>query len=75
LRDAPTAVGLRRAVEHSDRHRPVESARELDALPIQGFTGTPAEIERQWYERVYRGRGDSMLQLTWRAAGRRPNAG
>jgi len=67
LRDAPTAVGLRRAVEHSESHRPVESVRELDALPIQGFTGTPAEIERQWYERVYRGRGDSMLQLTWRA--------
>ena len=28
----------------------------------------PAEaIERQWYEQVYRGRGDSMRQLTWRA--------
>src|SRR6266704_6350284 len=39
----------------------------LDALPIQGFRGTPQEIERQWYERVYRGRGDSMRQLTWRA--------
>src|SRR4029450_7626429 len=36
-------------------------------LPIHGFRGTPEEIERQWYERVYRGRGDSMLQLTWRA--------
>jgi OPT family oligopeptide transporter len=38
-----------------------------DALPAQGFTGTPEEIERQWLERVYRGRGDSMRQLTWRA--------
>src|SRR3977135_3067206 len=37
------------------------------ALPVQGFKGTPEEIERQWYEQVYRGRGDSMLQLTWRA--------
>ena len=37
------------------------------ALPIHGFRGTPDEIERQWYERVYRGRGDSMRQLTWRA--------
>jgi len=37
------------------------------ALPIQGFQGTPDEIERQWYEQVYRGRGDSMRQLTWRA--------
>ena len=36
-------------------------------LPVAGFKGTPAEIERQWYEQVYRGRGDSMAQLTWRA--------
>jgi putative OPT family oligopeptide transporter len=36
-------------------------------LPVAGFKGTPEEIERQWYERVYRGHGDSMAQLTWRA--------
>jgi OPT family oligopeptide transporter len=36
-------------------------------LPIEGFTGTPEEIERQWFEKVYKGRGDSMPQLTWRA--------
>src|ERR1019366_720004 len=36
-------------------------------LPLAGFKGTPAEIERQWFEQVYRGRGDSMKQLTWRA--------
>ena len=36
-------------------------------LPVKGFKGTPEEIERQWFEQVYRGRGDSMLQLTWRA--------
>ncbi|QOJ15417.1 MAG: OPT/YSL family transporter [Planctomycetia bacterium] len=36
-------------------------------LPIAGFKGTPEEIERQWYEQVYRGRGDSMAQLTLRA--------
>jgi hypothetical protein len=35
-------------------------------LPIEPFRGTPEEIERQWYEQVYRGRGDSMLQRTWR---------
>jgi len=35
--------------------------------PVAGFEGTPEEIERQWYEQVYRGRGDSMAQLTWRA--------
>src|SRR5271167_2297929 len=37
------------------------------ALLVGGFRGTPEEIERQWYEQIYRGRGDSMLQLTWRA--------
>jgi OPT family oligopeptide transporter len=36
-------------------------------LPVAGFKGTPEAIERQWYEEVYRGRGDSMAQLTWRA--------
>src|ERR1017187_9296493 len=36
-------------------------------LPVEGFTGTPEEIERQWFEKVYKGRGDSMKQLTWRA--------
>ena len=45
-------------------------AKKTDAeieLPLAGFTGTPEEIERQWFEQVYRGRGDSMKQLTWRA--------
>lgn len=36
-------------------------------LPIEGFKGTPEEIERQWYEKVYVGRGDAMAQLTVRA--------
>lgn len=36
-------------------------------LPVAGFQGTPEEIEQQWFQQVYRGRGDSMLQLTWRA--------
>jgi putative OPT family oligopeptide transporter len=36
-------------------------------LPVAGFKGTPEEIERQWYEQVYRGQGDSMAQLTLRA--------
>jgi OPT family oligopeptide transporter len=36
-------------------------------LPVAGYKGTPQQIERQWYEQVYRGRGDSMAQLTWRA--------
>jgi OPT family oligopeptide transporter len=36
-------------------------------LPVEGFKGTPEEIERQWFEKVYKGRGDTMAQLTWRA--------
>ena len=36
-------------------------------LPIEGFKGTPEEIERQWFEKVYKGRGDTLPQLTWRA--------
>jgi putative OPT family oligopeptide transporter len=42
-------------------------ANSLDELPIAGFTGTPEEIEQQWFDKVYRGRGDSMVQLSWRA--------
>ena len=38
-----------------------------DVLPVDGFRGTPEEIERQWYERVYRGHGDRLRQLTARA--------
>ncbi len=47
--------------------RVAEAAPEPQALPVHGFRGAPEEIERQWYEQVYRGRGDSMRQLTWRA--------
>lgn len=36
-------------------------------LPLAGFQGTPDEIDRQWYEQVYQGRGDSMAQLTLRS--------
>jgi OPT family oligopeptide transporter len=45
---------------------PEKPATEFE-LPVEGFTGTPEEIERQWFEKVYKGRGDSMPQLTWRA--------
>ena len=43
-----------------------DAAYENYELPIEGFKGTPEEIERQWYEKVYVGRA-TMLQLTWRA--------
>jgi uncharacterized oligopeptide transporter (OPT) family protein len=36
-------------------------------LPIHGFKGTPEEIERQWYEQCFLGRGDTVKQLTTRA--------
>ncbi|MDM7915698.1 MAG: OPT/YSL family transporter, partial [Candidatus Eisenbacteria bacterium] len=36
-------------------------------LPVEGFHGSPEEIERQWYEKCYLGRGDTVRQLTWRA--------
>jgi uncharacterized oligopeptide transporter (OPT) family protein len=47
---------------------PAETASDaaLD-LPIQGFKGTPDEIERQWFEKIYTGRGDRQKQLTLRA--------
>ena len=46
---------------------PVVAGHESRPLPVQGFRGTPEEIERQWYEQVYLGRGDRLPQLTWRA--------
>jgi putative OPT family oligopeptide transporter len=42
-------------------------AYEKYELPIEGFKGTAEEIERQWYEKCYLGRGDTVKQLTWRA--------
>ncbi|HWI56694.1 MAG TPA: OPT/YSL family transporter, partial [Bacillota bacterium] len=36
-------------------------------LPIRGFQGSPEEIERQWFDKIYTGRGDRQRQLTVRA--------
>lgn len=36
-------------------------------LPVDGFTGTPDEIEQQWYDQCYVSRGDTVRQLSWRA--------
>jgi len=47
--------------------KPGENENTTYQLPVAGFKGTPDEIEQQWYERCYVGRGDSMWQLTWRA--------
>ena len=38
-----------------------------EPLRVEGFRGTPEEIEAQWFNEVYKGRGDSMPQLTLRA--------
>lgn len=40
--------------------------REFRLRP-EPFQGTPEEIERQWFEQVYQGRGDRLPQLTLRA--------
>jgi uncharacterized oligopeptide transporter (OPT) family protein len=45
----------------------LHSAEPAFELNVEGYKGTPEEIERQWFEQVYKGRGDSMAQLTWRA--------
>jgi len=47
--------------------QPAPESEDAFELRVEGFKGTPEEIERQWYEEVYRGRGDTMVQLTWRA--------
>src|SRR5215470_7152944 len=54
-----SAPAMDRFIEPTDRGN--------QPLHIAGFKGTPEEIEREWYEQVYRGRGYSMAQLTWRA--------
>ena len=50
-----------------DKVGKAENLQDDFELPIEPFQGTPDEIERQWFEKVYKGRGDSMAQLTWRA--------
>ncbi len=39
----------------SSHHDPYENYQ----FPIEPFQGTPEEIERQWFEQVYKGRGDA----------------
>ncbi|HTL73158.1 MAG TPA: OPT family oligopeptide transporter, partial [bacterium] len=59
---------MRRMNEGSPSQKiPVEKSDADFILPVEGFTGTPEEIQRQWFEQVYQGRGDVMRQLTWRA--------
>jgi len=53
---------------HSDPVPSQGPAKKSEAeieLPLAGFTGTPEEKDRQWFEQCYR--GDSQRQLTLRA--------
>ena len=45
--------------------RPAGLAADEFELPVEGFTGTPEQKDRQWFEQCYR--GDSQRQLTLRA--------
>ncbi len=47
-------------------NEPAQAVEDIE-LPIEGFKGSPAEIEAQWFEQVYQRRGANMIQLTWRA--------
>lgn len=49
------------------RESPSNGSAYEEPLRVEGFTGTAEEIENQWFSEVYRGRGDSMKQLTLRA--------
>ena len=49
----------RMSLDDSKRCSNPPSVADEFVLPVEGFTGTPEEIERQWFEKVYRGRGDS----------------
>ena len=46
-------------------HDPKSHSESEYELPLAGFTGTPEEKDRQWFEQCYR--GDSQRQLTVRA--------
>jgi uncharacterized oligopeptide transporter (OPT) family protein len=50
-----------------DEQADAYDAYETYELPVEGFKGTAEEIERQWYDKCYVGRGDIIKQLTWRA--------
>jgi hypothetical protein len=55
-------------VNHDSQQLDGPSANAADhPIFVDGFKGSAEEIERQWFEKVYTGRGDRMKQLTWRA--------
>lgn len=54
-------------LENVDETKPTPLSCLDKPLPLDGFKGTPDEIEQQWYDQVYRGSGDTIKQLTVRA--------
>jgi hypothetical protein len=69
---------LRGATNHDHRYATPKrnamtpsNAPESVSAPFQVRThaleGTPENIEREWFETIYHGRGDTLAQLTWRA--------
>jgi uncharacterized oligopeptide transporter (OPT) family protein len=57
---------LPRVNESSNRtESPANKSDAEFELPLAGFTGTPEEMDRQWFEQCYR--GDTQRQLTVRA--------
>jgi OPT family oligopeptide transporter len=58
VKEPPEAAAPRRPSAPHDPYADYE-------LPVEGFKGTPDEIERQWHEQCYVGRGDTIA--TWRA--------
>jgi putative OPT family oligopeptide transporter len=53
--------------DHPVTGTPTGDSKYDEPLRVDGFKGTAEEIERQWLDEVYKGRGDSMPQLTLRA--------
>jgi len=59
---------LARAATVNQNDKPTEEPSTNAAdhpIFVDGFKGSAEEIERQWFEKVYTGRGDRMRQLTW----------
>jgi uncharacterized oligopeptide transporter (OPT) family protein len=52
-------------VNEGSQPSPADKSDAEYELPLAGFTGPPAEQDRQWFEQCYR--GDSQRQLTVRA--------
>ncbi|MGA7726083.1 MAG: hypothetical protein WCA95_12465, partial [Opitutaceae bacterium] len=49
-------VGSGKFMAPTPSPEPDETASTDDALRVDGFKGTPEEIERQWFREVYTGR-------------------